>query len=87
MSINIIGDGNIVAGRDIISDSHVDKSVTQKIPEELQEEFRIVTEYICRINNPKEEKKSRINKFKDSLVAAGASSIVGEVVKYLFSLL
>lgn len=87
MSTTVVGNNNIVAGRDNNIMSNTDNSVIEKIPKELQEEFKIITQYLCRTNISKEKKASCIKNFTDSLIATGASAISGEVVKYLFALL
>ena len=87
MHIVVNGNGNIVAGRDNYINSCVDNSVAGKIPDELLSEYNRVVEYLLDHKNSKQEKESRILKFKEAMISGGASAIVGEVVKYLIALL
>ena len=87
MSTTVIGNNNIVAGRDNNIMSNTDNSVIEKIPKELLEEFKIITQHLCQTNISNENKESCIKKFTDSLIDAVASPLSGEIVKYLLALL
>ena len=57
MSTTVVGNNNIVAGRDNNIMSNTDNSVIEKIPTELLEEFKMITQYLCQNNISKEKKK------------------------------
>lgn len=86
MSITVKGNNNTVAGRDNIINSYLESTIVDRIPDELRSDFTELAEYVKKKEVSDTEKESRIYKFRDSLVKAGATTIVAEVIKSLFSL-
>lgn len=87
MSINIAGNNNTVVGRDINIQSHVDNRIMELVPLELLKEFLDIHSLITNGSESIEYKKQRIRGFEKSLIKAGATTAVGEIIKYLFTLL
>jgi hypothetical protein len=85
MSINVYGNGNVVAGRDVNIASEVVS--IEDIPPQFQSDFNELVNYI-RLNNVEtNQKKIKIEYFLSELSKSGFSSLVASLAKYLFGLI